>query len=102
MIEAAYRHHGVDARYINCEVPPASLPDAVRGACAMGWAGFNCSLPHKVAVCQYLDRLNVSASLIGAVNCVIYREGQLIGENTDGQGFLRSLHTVPPSCFSKD
>src|SRR6516162_10748497 len=44
MVEAAYRHHGLNWRYINCEVPPALLGDAVRGARAMGWAGFNCSI----------------------------------------------------------
>lgn len=38
MIEAAYRHHGLDARYMNCEVAPADLGNAVRGVRAMGWA----------------------------------------------------------------
>jgi shikimate dehydrogenase len=94
MVEAAYRHHGLDARYINCDVAPGGLADAVRGARAMGWAGFNCSTPHKVAVLQHLDRVAASAELIGAVNCVVRREGELIGENTDGQGFLASLRTV--------
>jgi shikimate dehydrogenase len=94
MVEAAYRHHGLDARYLNCEVAPEALGDAVRGARAMGWAGFNCSLPHKVAVIEHLDGLADSASLIGAVNCVVLRDGRLIGENTDGQGFLTSLRTV--------
>ena len=45
MIEAAYRHHEMNWRYINCEVSPEKLGDSVRGARAMGWAGFNCSLP---------------------------------------------------------
>ncbi len=94
MMEAAYRHHGLNARYINCEVLPAALADAVRGARAMGWAGFNCSLPHKVAVVEHLDEVGQSASVIGAVNCVIHREGRLIGENTDGQGFLTALRTI--------
>jgi shikimate dehydrogenase len=67
MIEAAYRHHGLDARYINCEVAPADLGNAVRGARAMGWAGFNCSIPHKIAVIGHLDGLAESADLIGAV-----------------------------------
>jgi shikimate dehydrogenase len=91
MIEAAYRHHGLDWRYINCEVPPEKLADAVRGARAMGWAGFNCSLPHKVAVIQHLDGLGESAAIMGAVNCVVRRGGQYIGENTDGKGFVLSL-----------
>jgi shikimate dehydrogenase len=94
MIEAAYRHHGIDARYVNCEVPPEALGDAVRGARAMGWAGFNCSIPHKVAVVEHLDGLGGSASVIGAVNCAVAREGRLIGENTDGQGFMTALRTV--------
>jgi len=94
MVEAAYRHHGIDARYINCDVAPAALGDAVRGARAMGWAGFNCSIPHKVAVIEHLDGLADSAAVIGAVNCVVRREGRFVGENTDGQGFVAALRIV--------
>ena len=94
MVEAAYRDLGLDARYINCDVAPDALGDAVRGARAMGWKGFNCSLPHKVTVIQWLDELAESASLIGAVNCVVERDGRWIGENTDGKGFVASLRTV--------
>jgi len=94
MVEAAYRHHDLDARYINCEVAPTGLGDAVRGALAMGWVGFNCSLPHKVAVIAHLDGLHESARVIGAVNCVMRRDDRWIGTNTDGQGFVASLRTV--------
>jgi shikimate dehydrogenase len=94
MVEAAYRHHGLAARYLNCEVAPEALGDAVRGARAMGWVGFNCSIPHKVAVIEHLDGIGESAEVIGAVNCVVAREGRWIGENTDGQGFLEALKTV--------
>jgi shikimate dehydrogenase len=94
MVETAYRHHGLDARYLNCDVAPQGLGDAVRGARAMGWVGFNCSIPHKAAVIQHLDGLADSASIIGAVNCVVRRNDRLIGENTDGQGFLTSLRTL--------
>jgi shikimate dehydrogenase len=94
MIEAAYRHHGVDARYLNCEVAAEALGDAVRGARAMGWAGFNCSIPHKVAVIEHLDALGASAAVIGAVNCVVRHDDRLVGENTDGQGFLTALRTI--------
>ena len=94
MIEAAYRHHGLDIRYINCEVPPELLGDAVRGARAMGWIGFNCSIPHKVAVIEHLDGLGESAAVMGAVNCAVLRNGKFIGENTDGKGFLQSLQEV--------
>jgi shikimate dehydrogenase len=94
IMEAAYAHHGIDARYINCDVAAENLADAVRGATAMGWIGFNCSLPHKVAVIELLDELAESARLIGAVNCAVRRDGRWIGENTDGQGFLGSLGTL--------
>ena len=94
VMEAAYAHAGLDVRYINCEVPPERLEDAVRGAVGMGWLGFNCSIPHKVAILDYLDAMAPSAGIIGAVNCVINRHGHLTGENTDGQGFVRSLSTV--------
>ena len=53
MMEAAFQHHKMDWRYINCEVPPDQLGSAVAGARAMGWAGFNCSVPHKVAVIEH-------------------------------------------------
>ena len=94
MIEAAYRHHGLDWRYINCEVAPEALGDAVRGARAMGWKGFNCSIPHKVAVIEHLDGLGDSAAIIGAVNTVVRRGDKLIGENTDGKGFVAALRAV--------
>ena len=58
---------------------------------AMCWAGFNCSLPHKLAVIEFLDGLGESAAIIGAVNCVVRRNGKMIGENTDGKGFVQSL-----------
>jgi shikimate dehydrogenase len=94
MIEAAYRQLGLDWRYLNCEVHPERLGDAVRGARAMGWRGFNCSIPHKVAVIEHLDGLGESAAIIGAVNTVVRRGDALIGENTDGKGFVQALRAV--------
>ena len=103
MVEAAYRHHGIDARYVNCEVAPEALGDAVRGARAMGWAGFNCSIPHKVAVIAHLDGLGESARIIGAVNTVVRRGERLIGENTDGKGFVAALKAItdPAGVWSR-
>jgi shikimate dehydrogenase len=94
MVEAAYAHHGIAARYVNCEVAAVDLAAAVAGARAMGWIGFNCSIPHKRAIIDLIDEVAASATLIGAVNCVVEREGRWIGENTDGQGFLASLRTL--------
>jgi shikimate dehydrogenase len=94
MMEAGFADHGLHMRYINMEVTPANLGAAVRGAVAMGFRGFNCSLPHKVTVIEHLDRLGESAAIMGAVNCVVIKDGQLVGENTDGKGFLKSLAIV--------
>ena len=91
MIEAAYRHHGLDWRYLTIEVAPQDLGDAVRGVRAMGFRGFNCTIPHKVAVIEHLDGLGELAKLMGAVNCVVCCGEKLIGENTDGKGFVQSL-----------
>jgi shikimate dehydrogenase len=94
MIEAAFVHHGMQARYLNCEVSPANLGDAARGARAMGWRGFNCSIPHKIEIIKHLDGLGESAATIGAVNCAVRRGDKLIGENTDGVGFMESLRPL--------
>ena len=94
MVEAAYRHHDLDWRYLTVEVAPDGLAAAVAGARAMGFAGFNCTLPHKVEVIQHLDGLGESAEVMGAVNCVVRRDGKLIGENTDGKGFVQSLRPL--------
>ncbi|MCB1232792.1 MAG: shikimate dehydrogenase, partial [Verrucomicrobiae bacterium] len=94
MIEPAFRALGLDWRYLTLEVKPGNLPAAVAGARAFGFQGFNCTIPHKVAVIEHLDGLGESAALMGAVNCVVNREGKLIGENTDGKGFVSSFREL--------
>ena len=91
MVEAAYNAAGANIRYVNTEVTAENLSAAVAGARAMNWLGFNLSAPHKVTVMPMLDEIGQSASIIGAVNCVVNRSGKLIGENTDGKGFLQSF-----------
>ncbi len=97
MVEASFRANNLHYRYVNCEVNPDQLEAAVQGARAMNWKGFNCSIPHKVEVIKYLDGLGESAALIGAVNCAVNRDGKLIGENTDGKGFLKSFLEITPA-----
>ena len=91
MVEAAFDHHGLDWRYLTIDVAPDDLAAAVAGARAMGFRGFHCTIPHKVAVVGMVDRVGGSAELIGAVNTVVSRDGELVGENTDGRGFLDAL-----------
>jgi shikimate dehydrogenase len=91
MQEAGFRAAGLDWRYLTIEVPPERLGDAIRGVRAFGMRGINLTIPHKVAVIEYLDGLTPEAEAIGAVNTV-RREGErLIGDNTDGRGFLRGI-----------
>lgn len=94
MVEAAFNHHKLDWRYLTIEVDPARLADAVSGARAMGFKGFNCTIPHKIAVIEHLDGLGESAETMGAVNCVVNRDGRFIGENTDGKGFVTALEKI--------
>ena len=94
MIEPAFDAMGLDWRYLTLEVKPEDLERAVAGARAFGFEGFNCTIPHKVAVIDYLDGLGESAELMGAVNCVVKREEQLIGENTDGKGFVAAFREI--------
>jgi shikimate dehydrogenase len=94
MVNAAFEHHGLSWKYVTYEVPAGNLKAAFEGVKALGYRGFNCTLPHKVAIIEHLDGLGESAEVMGAVNCVVNRDGKYIGENTDGKGFLESLTPV--------
>jgi len=94
MIEKAFVHHGLEWRYLTLEVAPADLADAVRGMRAMGFQGGNITKPHKVAVIELVDRLSDAAARMGAVNCIVREGNELVGENTDGKGFIESLRGV--------
>jgi len=91
MQEAAFAACGLNWRYLTMEVPPERLQDALTGVRALGMQGINLTIPHKVAVIPYLDGLSEEARLIGAVNTVRRDGNRLIGENTDGKGFLRGV-----------
>lgn len=91
MMERAFSDLGLDWRYLTLEVAPENLADAVRGMRAMGFRGGNFTIPHKVAVIPHLDGLSQAAELMGAVNCVQRVGDKLLGENTDGKGFVQSL-----------
>jgi shikimate dehydrogenase len=94
MMERAFAAAGLEWRYLTLEVSPENLADAVKGMRAMGFRGGNFTIPHKVAVLPYLDELSEAAELMGAVNCVNRDGDKLIGENTDGKGFVQSLRSV--------
>src|SRR6266540_2579429 len=91
MQNAALQALNLDYVYIPFAVPPQSLVMAVDGLRHLGVQGFNVTIPHKEAIIPLLDKLHPEAEFIGAVNTV-KREGELlVGYNTDGAGFVRSL-----------
>ena len=77
--------------YVACEVEATDLAETVANVRRYQMFGINLSMPYKEQVIPYLDQLSEEACLIGAVNTVVNREGTLIGYNTDGKGFFKSL-----------
>ncbi|APO46993.1 shikimate dehydrogenase [Paenibacillus xylanexedens] len=91
MHNAALHAAGVNGMYMPLHVHPDQLEAAVRGIVALGYRGVNVTIPHKEQVMQYLDVIDESARLIGAVNTIVNEGGTLTGYNTDGIGYVRSL-----------
>jgi shikimate dehydrogenase len=88
---AAFRALDLDWVYLAFEVAPGDAPAALAGMRALGLGGLSVTMPHKDAVAAVVDRLGDDARLLGAVNCVTPVDGDLVGDNTDGPGFLRAL-----------
>jgi len=82
---------GLNYVYVPFKVETAFLEEAVKGFKAAGMLGFNVTIPHKQNIMPYLDEITPEAELMEAVNTVKISEGRLIGYNTDGIGFIRSL-----------
>ncbi|MDF2646868.1 MAG: shikimate 5-dehydrogenase [Paenibacillus sp.] len=91
MLNRAFQEAGINAVYAAFHVRPDELGDAVRGIRALGYRGINVTIPHKVEVMQYLDEIDEGARIVGAVNTIVNESGKLIGYNTDGIGYVRSL-----------
>ena len=90
MHNAAFAASGQDYAYVALDVRPEDLKEAVRGLVALGFKGFNVTMPHKEEIIPLLDDVEESARLAGAVNTVVVEDGFLRGLNTDGSGFLRA------------
>lgn len=92
--DAAFKALGLNNwRFLTIDVDRDKLDDAIRGLKAFKMRGINCTIPHKIAVMDYLDEVSHSAKLIGAVNMIVNDNGRLFGENTDGKGFMMSLES---------
>ncbi len=88
---AAFAAAGLDYVYVSLAVAPDALAAAVAGFRAAGLAGINVTVPHKVNIIPFLDALDRSAELVGAVNTVVFAAGRATGHNTDLAGFVNSL-----------
>ena len=91
MHNAAFQEMGLDFCYVAFPIRPEGLAAAVDGAHALGLHGMNITVPHKEAIMPLLDKVSPESSFIGAANTVVLHNTKLVGHNTDGRGFMRSL-----------
>jgi len=91
MHNSAFKEVNLNYLYLPFAIKPENVEEAVKGIKAFNLRGVNVTIPHKQAVIPYLDELSEEAELIGAVNTIENKDGKLIGYNTDGRGFIRSL-----------
>ena len=91
MHNAAFAHHGLNRAYVAFEV--RDLAGAVAGFRGLNIAGASVTIPHKVAVMDYLNQIDDLARQIGAVNTVVNKDGRLCGHNTDCHGAVEALRT---------
>lgn len=87
----AFQECGLNLCYSAFNIQPNDLEAGLQGMVALGFLGFNVTLPFKEAVLPFLDSIHRDAKIIGAVNTVVIKEGRLCGYNTDGSGFVDSL-----------
>ena len=88
---AAIAALGLDYVYVPFHVEPDNLGAAIEGFKATNVVGINVTIPHKQNVMPYLDEISREATLIGAVNTLIFKDGAISGENTDAPGFLQAM-----------
>ncbi len=94
MHNAAFAALGLNWAYVPFAVRPEYVGAAMEAIRALDLAGLNVTIPHKPAVLPFLDELGPEVQALQAANTIIHREGRLIGRNTDGEGFLRSLGEI--------
>ncbi len=90
------QRHGIDGAYVPLPVAPEHFATAIRGLVALGFQGANVTIPHKEAAFAICDEVHPTARRMGAVNTLVFREGRILGSNTDGFGFLENLRQQAP------
>lgn len=86
-----FEKYNVNNNYVCFNVCNEDLKEAINGVKALGIVGCNVTIPHKVEIIKYLDYIDPNAMLIGAINTIKNENGRLIGYNTDGVGFVKSI-----------
>ena len=94
MQNAAFEAMGLEICYVPLEVAAIDLEDAIHGLKAMRFLGANITIPHKIQAARLVERLEGAAAVTGTVNTIVNDSGSLVGHNTDGTGFIRSLEEV--------
>jgi shikimate dehydrogenase len=98
----AFRELGLPCHYTVFNIAePDLVQDALRGAKALGIAGFNVTIPYKKTVVPFLDELSEGAASIQAVNTIVNENGKLVGHNTDIEGFAAPLLPYQESIRGK-
>ena len=87
----AFEATATNGAYVAWEIEAGDLSETVANIRRYQMFGINLSMPYKEQVIPYLDELSDESRLIGAVNTVVNENGNLIGYNTDGKGFFKSL-----------
>lgn len=93
---------GVDAKYYAVDVNADGLEDVMKDIRATDFLGANVTMPLKTEIIKYLDKLDISSQLAGAVNTIVPINGQLVGYTTDGAGFVDSLREINVDVEGKD
>lgn len=90
------KHYGLEGSYTRQPVEPTELTTFIDGLEKSGYAGCNVTIPHKEAVYNLVTPADETTTRLGAVNTVYLRDGQILGTNTDGEGFINSLSQGAP------
>ena len=101
MHNEAFSQLGIDCVYLAFDVQPDNLENTILGLQAVNARGFNLTMPHKTAACQFCDELSPAAQIIGAINTVVIDNGKLIGHTTDGIGFMRAIKEAGVDLIGK-
>lgn len=101
MHNEAFQQLNLDYVYLAFDIGTETLKTAVDGLKALGVRGFNCTMPNKNLVCEYVDNLSEAAKLIGAVNTVVNDNGILTGHNTDGVGYMLAVKDAGYNIIGK-